>query len=153
VRRRIGVLVALLFAAPGVGEAPLDTAPAQQLFERYAELTSSFDPDIVRLYARDAKIIVKVIYVAGKFRTFTMSRRDLERSIKRAANRSKRFGTVMSSVDVIYVIEGERVRILATISSPEFEEPKKLNLLVGPGEDGQWLIYEDRREVAHTSTK
>ncbi|HVT58319.1 MAG TPA: hypothetical protein VHR45_07955 [Thermoanaerobaculia bacterium] len=141
-------------AAAG-GASPAATAEAtgaarksaEALFDKYVELEHAFDPAIADLYADDAHIVSRKVYPdrPAEVRTYPASR--YKQQLRRVMPIAKRNHDVSFYTAMTYTREGNRVRIKAT----RYAELKKfvspLELLVGPGPGGTWLIYEELSEA------
>lgn len=143
---RILLAAALSLAMAAPAEAKGEMKRAEALFERYVALWGAFDPAVADLYA-DGALIRNTRWDpdGGSFQMDTPA--DEHRRIVRGNMdyvRSRNDRHVFSNVT--YTAEGARVRIRATRTAQlsGFSFPHEL--LVGPGPDGRWLIYEEITE-------
>lgn len=144
-RRGLFFIVGLLFRASSAmsQETP---AQAKELFERYVALDQAFDPKIASLYADEAKIQIMRNLPDGEKRTITIPVPDYRKQIQVAMPLAKITGEIATYENVKYAQEGERVRITCTRISGGRSGSSPLSLLVGPGTDGHWLIFEELAE-------
>ncbi len=130
---------------PATGEA---LKHAEALFHRYVELEHAFDPALVDLYSKDARIESRVV-VAGKpprVRKWTgASYKDLlGRALKKAKETKQDLNYYTS---IVYLGEGGRVRIKALRYAEMQKAVSPVELLVGPDAGGAWRIFEERSET------
>ncbi len=138
-----GSLLLCHVAIVGAQDPP---APAKELFERYVALDNAFDPAIADLYADDAKIEITRIAADGEKRVAKIPARDYKEQIRVSMPIAKITGDKSVYEKVKYQTEGERVRITCERSSGSSEKASALSLLVGPGPEGRWLIFEELAE-------
>ena len=141
------VPILTLFLLASVTYADDSTSKAKELFDRYISLEKAFDPALADVYADDAKIQTVRISPAGEKRATTVSAKDYKRLIKEKMPVVKARGRTDNYSDIQYIVEGERVRInCMRLSSPGVNFTP-FSLLVGPGKDGPWLIFEETSQL------
>jgi hypothetical protein len=138
---------AALFAQSGPSAPSADArAGAEQLFERYVALGRAFDPAVADLYADNAVITNKRTYPTGQVREMTIPAVKYKELIRRAMPLARQRGDRNVYSDCQYTPEGTRVRIACTRYSQLKKYSSPISLLVGPGQAGDWLIFEERSE-------
>lgn len=140
-----GVMLGTVLAGLAWAQAPNIDA-AKQLFEQYVALGHAFDPGVAELYADDALIRNKRTYPTGEVREMTMPAPNYKTIIRKAMPLAKARGDRSTYSDVSYTPERDRVRIRASRYSELKNYTSPITLLVGPGESGRWLIYEELSE-------
>jgi hypothetical protein len=148
--------------APSAGAPPAPATPpgpqeeatgearkqAEALFNRYVDLEHAFDPALVDLYSKDARIQSSVI-VAGsppRVRKWTGAtyKEMLGRALKKARETKQDLNYYSS---VVYLRAGSRVRIKAMRYAALQKAVSPVELLVGPDAGGAWRIFEERSET------
>ena len=119
---------------------------ARGLFERYVALGSAFDESVADLYADSAFIKNTRRYPDGQSRSMTMPALSYKSLIRQVMPQAKAAGDISTYSDVKYTPEGDRVRIEATRYSELKKYSSPFSLLVGPGEKGDWQIFEEVAE-------
>lgn len=119
---------------------------ARKLFERYISLAEAFDPAAADLYEDAALIKNKRTYPNGKIEERTIPAPQYKDLIRQIMPVAKARGDLNKYTKVKYSIEGDRVRINATRYSVLKKYSSPFSLLVGPGPEGHWLIYEEISE-------
>jgi hypothetical protein len=141
-------------AAPATPAGPQQEATgearrqAEALFNRYVDLEHAFDPALVDLYSKDARIQSSVI-VAGsppRVRKWTGAtyKELLGRALKKARETKQDLNYYSS---VVYLSAGSRVRIKAMRYAALQKAVSPVELLVGPDTGGAWRIFEERSET------
>ena len=143
----LGLPFALVLSATtqASGEAQA-LAAAKQLFERFVALADAFDERYVDLYADTAVIRNRRVYPTGQTRTMTVSGSDYKAMIRKVMLFAKLRGDRSTYSDVSYVVEGRRVRIVATRFSELKRYSSAYELVVAPSASGEWLIVEEHSE-------
>ena len=118
-------------------------AHARQLFDRYVALGAAYDEAVADLYADSAFIKNTRRYPDGQSRSITMPALTYKSLIRQVMPQAKEAGDLSTYSDVKFIPEGERVRIEATRYSELKKYSSPFTLVVGPGEDGTWLIFEE----------
>lgn len=116
---------------------------ARALFEAYVALERAFDPAIADLYADDAYIENTRTYPSGEERTLVFPPAQYKALIRQAMPLAKTRGDTSTYSDAVFSVEGERVRIDALRYSnlKQYEAP--IQLEVGRGPDGEWLVFKE----------
>jgi hypothetical protein len=123
------------------GDDPL--ARAQELFETYVELERSFEPTIADLYADDAYIENTRTYPSGEERKLVFPAAQYKTLLRKAMPLAKVRGDTGSYSEVTFKAEDGRVRIEALRYSDLKAYESPIELVVGPGPDGEWLIFAE----------
>ena len=147
--------LALLLAAAllaGCSSAPATPEEhARALFDRYVELEKKYDPAILDLYADGGRIEKYIITRSGQrvsMGSVPLStwKRDAAAGIAGAEERGAR----NTYSDVTFEPDGDFVRI----RMKRLQEPPGVTLaqelLVGPGPDGRWLIWNEVAQAPST---
>ena len=116
---------------------------AQRLFDRYVALGAAYDAAVADLYADSAFIKNTRRYPDGQSRSMTMPALTYKTLIRQVMPQAKAAGDVSSYSDVKFTPEGERVRIEATRYSELKKYSSPFVLVVGPGDNGTWQIFEE----------
>jgi len=116
---------------------------ARQLFDRYVALGAAYDEAVADLYADSAFIKNTRRYPDGQSRSMTMPALTYKSLIRQVMPQAKEAGDLSTYSDVKFIPEGARVRIEATRYSELKKYSSPFALLVGPSEDGTWLIFEE----------
>jgi hypothetical protein len=140
------LLFALVFGESARADDPM--SQAKSVFDRYAALGAAFDAGVADLYADSAHIQNTRRYSDGQSRSMSMPALTYKALIRQVMPQAKAAGDYSSYSQVTYVQEGERVRINATRYSELRKYSSPFSLLVGPGPDGNWLIFEELSESA-----
>ncbi len=119
---------------------------AQRLFERYVALEHAFDPAIADLYSDNALIQTTREYWFGQKRIMVIPVEKYKWMMRRMTPLAKARGDKSRYSDVTYTLEGENVRIKCIRYSEMKKYFSPFELLVGPAEDGRWLIFEEISE-------
>lgn len=119
---------------------------ARGLFERYVALGSAFDESVADLYADSAFIKNTRRYPDGQSRSMTMPALSYKSLIRQVMPQAKAAGDLSTYSDIKYTPEGDRVRIEATRYSELKKYSSPFSLLVGPGDGGNWQIFEEVAE-------
>jgi len=152
IKRLLLLLATALVAAPRIlaGEAPghdeEKIAQAKILFEDYVRLERAFDPAVADLYADSALIQNRRAYPTGEVRSLTMPAPLYKEVLREVMPLAKARGDTSTYSQVTYAVDADQVRIAATRYSELKKYSSPLSLLVGPAENGKWLIYEERSE-------
>ena len=140
---RIVALLLISASATFAAEPPSD---AKALFERFVSLGRAFDPAVADLYAGDAKIQNMRTYPTGEKRTLAMSGVEYKNLIRKVMPLAKERGDISRYSEVKYAEEDGRIRITSVRYSELKDYSSAFSLLVGAGEDGKWLIFEETSE-------
>ena len=146
---RIAMLVVLgftaLVAAQGAPSAD-GRAKAEQLLNRYIALEAAFDPAVADLYADDAVIRNRRTYPTGEVREATVPAAQYKALIRQAIPLAKAQIDISRYSGCVYTAAAPRVRIACARFSTLKNYTSPITLLVGPGPDGGWLIFEESSE-------
>ena len=146
---RIAMLVVFgftaLVAAQGAPAADA-RAKAERLLERYIALEAAFDPAVADLYADDAVIRNRRTYPTGEVREATVPVAQYKALIRQAIPLAKAQNDISRYSGCVYTAAGPRVRIACARFSTLKNYTSPITLLVGPGPDGAWLIFEESSE-------
>ncbi len=133
-----------LINATAVAHAQDDAVEhARQLFDRYVALGAAYDEAVADLYADSAFIKNTRRYPDGQSRSMTMPALTYKSLIRQVMPQAKEAGDLSTYSDVKFIPDGERVRIEATRYSELKKYSSPFALVVGPSEDGTWLIFEE----------
>ena len=139
-------VIVLLLVWSSVAVAADPPPQAKELFDRFVALGHAFDPAVADLYADDAKIQNTRTYPTGEKRALTMSGTEYKNLIRKVIPLAKERGDISRYSDVEYAEEGGRTRITCTRYSVLKDYSSPFSLVVGPGDDGRWLIFEESSE-------
>jgi hypothetical protein len=145
----VALMIALAAVSPRAAQGGLSgeaRAKAEQALERYIALERAFDPAIADLYADDAVIRTRRTYPTGEVRDLTISAADYKALIRRTVPLAKAAGDISRYSGCTYAPEGGRVRIACARYSQLKDYTSPISLLVGPGPDGAWLVFEELSE-------
>jgi hypothetical protein len=137
------IALVLLLLAPAAWAQP---DAAKKLFEQYVALGQAFDESVADLYAEAALIRNKRTYPNGEVRELTMPAPKYKALIRQVMPLAKSRGDRSTYSAATYAVEGDRVRIHASRFSEMRNYTSPVSLLVGPGPDGRWLIFEELTE-------
>ena len=123
-------------------------AKAEQLWSRYVALEAAFDPAVAELYADDAVIRNKRTYPTGQVREMTLPAAQYKALIRTAMPLAKARNDINRYSDCRFTERGttDRVRIVCSRYSVLKNYTSPVALLVGPGPQGTWLIFEELSE-------
>jgi hypothetical protein len=121
-------------------------AKAEQLWNRYVALEAAFDPAVADLYADDAVIRNRRTYPTGEVREATVPAAQYKALIRQAIPLAKAKNDLSRYSGCAYTAEGPRVRVACARFSTLKNYTSPISLLVGPGPDGAWLIFEESSE-------
>jgi hypothetical protein len=121
-------------------------AKAEQLWNRYVALEAAFDPAVADLYADDAVIRNRRTYPTGEVREATVPAAQYKVLIRQAIPLAKAQNDISRYSGCTYAAAGPRVRIACARFSTLKNYTSSISLLVGPGPDGTWLIFEESSE-------
>ncbi len=143
-RGRFLPALVLLLAVACAGGEPGDPRieAARALFERFVELGNSYDTSIADLYADDARVVLTSQNPDEK-REVTIPGREFKELVRDMLPAAAEAGEQNIYVDVTYWIQDGLVRIEATRRTTPSNFQARHQLLVGPDEDGRWLIREE----------
>jgi hypothetical protein len=139
-------MILLMAAASAPAGAEDDVAQARRLFDRYVALGAAFDEKVADLYADSAHIQNTRRNPDGQSRNTSMPALTYKALIRQVMPKAKKAGDLSTYSDVTYTLEDGRVRISATRFSQLKKYASPFSLLVGPGSDGSWLIFEELSE-------
>jgi hypothetical protein len=145
---RIAMLVVVGFTALAAQGAPTADAraKAERLLERYIALEAAFDPAVADLYSDDAVIRNRRTYPTGEVREATVPAAQYKALIRQAIPLAKAQNDISRYSGCVYTAAGPRVRIACARFSTLKNYTSPITLLVGPGPDGAWLIFEESSE-------
>ena len=121
-------------------------AKAEQIWNRYVALEAAFDPAVADLYADDAVIRARRVYPTGEVREATIPAAQYKTLIRQAIPLAKAKNDISRYSGCTYTAAGPRVRIACARFSTLKNYTSPLSLVVGPGPDGRWLIFEESSE-------
>ncbi|MDP2653039.1 MAG: hypothetical protein Q8Q08_03300 [Candidatus Omnitrophota bacterium] len=144
----VWAFVLMSAAVLSVAAAPVDemTAKARVFWDRYVAMERSFDPAIADMYADDAVIKNYRRYPNGQVREMILGAPEYKDMIRGTMGLAKLRGDASRYSNFSYKAEGERVRIVCSRFSELKKYDSSYELLVGPGPDGTWLIFEEISE-------
>ena len=115
------------------GEAPADTA--RRLFDACRDLLRRQDAQLSDCYDIDASISV-----AG---AQSLRGSEYKLALREAIARDQEEGIFIDWREPLFEPEGERVRVRAARRSTREPAESELELVVGPGPDGGWRIFQE----------
>jgi hypothetical protein len=136
----------LVAAVSYLAYAEDEVAQANRLFDQYVALSAAFDEKVADLYSDTAHIQNTRRYPDGQSRSMSMPALSYKSLIRQVMPKAKAAGDLSTYSDVRYTPEDGRVRISATRYSELKKYASPFSLLVGPGPDGNWLIFEEISE-------
>jgi hypothetical protein len=147
---RRAILIALLLL-PSLGAQALDEREryeaAKQLFDELIYLEQRYDMGLINLYADNARIIVIELRGDKRYKT-EMTGQQLKGFYASYLPTAAHVGEWFIYSNVIISPEGDTaMRILATRTGQKSGEPFPYQILVQPGSDGRWRIYEEQTIV------
>jgi len=143
----VGLLLLVMATLPARGAGgDAGLASAKGLFMRYQALERSFDPALADLYADDAVIRVKRVYVNGVVRYLNVPAELYKPALRQSAATAREQGDFNEYSGVRYRRDGERVRIDAERYSVWQHYRSPWSLWVAPDAKGRWLIREEHLE-------
>jgi hypothetical protein len=148
IRRAFLVLALLLpaFSAHALDERERYEA-AKKLFDELIYLEQRYDMGMIDLYADDARIIVIELRGDKRYKT-EMTGKQLKSFYASYLPTAAHVGEWFIYSNVIISPEGNTaMRILATRTGQKTGEPFPYQILVQPGPDGRWRIYEEQTIV------
>jgi hypothetical protein len=119
---------------------------ATEVFEHYVTLERAFDPAMADLYSSDAVIKNRRTYPTGQVREITFGPAQYKDLIRQAMPVAKLRGDINLYSACKYTAEAGRVRIGCTRYSKLKKYSSPISLLVGPGTNGEWLVFEELSE-------
>ncbi len=119
---------------------------AKQFFNRCVALEWNFDPAELDLYAQDALIQNTRRYPDGRTRMFRFSSEEWKALALDALPLAQARGDRNKYSQVVYTVEGNRVRITAQRYSLLKKYTSPRSFLVGADGTGEWKIFEDISE-------
>jgi len=123
---------------PRPGEAPLETA--RRLFETCRDLTEQLSIRLLDCYALDARIIRP----SSDETSVELSGAAYKQELVDALKRAKYDGLFITYRDPSFEPQGDAVRVDAKRATSQSAGRSPVRFLMGPGEDGQWRILEER---------
>ncbi len=120
---------------------------AEALFNRYVTLEHDFDPAIADLYADTARIESRRIMPSGPPEIRTIPAPRYKDQLRKVMPLAKRRRDLSFYTEVSYSAEGSFVRIRAKRYAEFKKFTSPMELLVGPGTNGQWQIFEELSEA------
>ena len=147
----IGLIVWLLFLALGLGSIPAHAIEAkieaaQEFFGQYQAYQRNFDSQILDMYAEDALIQNTRRYPTGNVRVLEIPVWLYKWLIRAVLPFAKLRKDLNSYSEITYTPEDGLVRIKASRFSHLKKYSSPIELLIGPDQNGQWLIYEEISE-------
>lgn len=119
---------------------------ARALFDRYVALERAFDPAMADLYSDTAVIRNRRTYPTGQVREMTIPAPQYKELIKQAMPLAKAANDTNRYSDCAYTAEGEQVRIKCTRFGERKQYSSPMELLVGRGPSGAWLVMQELGE-------
>lgn len=144
--RQLLVAVALFtIATSGIAFAG-SIDKAQNIFAQYGTREAAFDSAVADLYSDTALIKNKRTYPTGQVREATFPAVQYKFLIRNAMPLAKAKGDYSTYSNVTFSEEGRNVRVKAMRYSVLKKYSSPISLLIGPNEQGQWLILEELGE-------
>ncbi len=116
---------------------------AQNIFAQYGTREAAFDSAVADLYSDTALIKNKRTYPTGQVREATFPAVQYKFLIRNAMPLAKAKGDYSTYSNVTFSEEGRNVRVKAMRHSVLKKYSSPISLLIGPNEQGQWLILEE----------
>jgi len=143
--RRALLIVALLL--PSLAANALDERQryeaAKQLFDSLIYLEQRYDTGLIDLYADEARIVIVELRGDKRYKT-EMTGKQLKTLYETYLLTAAHAGEWFVYSNVIISPEGDTaMRVLATRTGQKSGEPFPYQILVQPGPDGRWRIYEE----------
>lgn len=133
-----------LIAGPGLATDSSPTDRAKGVFESLASLSKAFDPSAADLYSDEAKVVSVRKYPSGlPDKKLELTGVQYKELLRKSMPMAKARGDVSTYSDCTYKEEGENVRVACTRYSELKEYSAPHSVLIGPREDGEWLILEE----------
>ncbi|MEE9281949.1 MAG: YceK/YidQ family lipoprotein [Myxococcota bacterium] len=124
---------------PGV--APVETA--RRLFESCTTRLENLDAALANCYSIDARIVLVEAEDPGG-PAVELSGGEYKERIREVLARTRTSGDFLTYRDASYEAEGPNVRVRAQRASSASPNPWPVTFLLGPGDDGEWRILEER---------
>jgi hypothetical protein len=121
-------------------------ASARAIFEKYVALERAFNPALADLYAAEAIIKNKRTYPTGQVREITIPVAQYRELIRQGMPVAKQRGDANTYSNCRYSTTGARVRIGCSRYSELKKYSSPMSLVVGPGANGEWLVFEEISE-------
>lgn len=119
---------------------------AKALFNRYVKLEHTYDAAAADLYSDNAVIRNKRTYPTGQVRELSIPVSKYKELIRTTMPLAKGLGDRNTYSSCEYKEVGKKVRITCSRFSERKQYASPLTLLVGPGPDGDWQIFEELSE-------
>jgi len=119
---------------------------AQELFRRYVALEHDFDPKMADLYSDTAKIVVTRVFEKGSRETRTIPAPEYKAQIRKVLPLAKNLRDLSFYTEEQYLQEGSLVRIKVKRYAELLKFTSPVELLVGPGPAGDWVVLEEDSE-------
>ena len=126
---------------PAALEDPVEKARA--LFDRYVAFEQAYDPAAAELYSDRALIRIRRIAATGEEKVVSLPAPQYKEILRKTMPLAHAGNTPKRYTGTRFLREGDGVRILTTRHAAGKEQGSPVSLLVGPGEDGTWLILEE----------
>ena len=142
------VTLALLVAHPALSSNETGTERAKAVFASLDSLSRAFDPAAADLYSDEAKIVSLRHYPWGlPDKKLELSGTQYKDLIRKSMGIARARGDVSTYSEISYTAEGANVRIRCTRYSELKKYSAPHSLLVGPVDDGRWLVLEEVSET------
>ena len=119
---------------------------AEALFRRYVELEHNFDPAMADLYSDTAQFKVTLVSPQGSKDVQILPAPQRKAQIRKVMPLAKRLRDLSFYTEEKYEQEGNFVRIKVKRYAELYKFSSPLELLVGPGPKGDWLVLEEVSE-------
>lgn len=139
----VALLLALCCSVSHASEA---IERAKRVFDAYVSGYHSFDPNVVELYADTALIFNRRTYPDGNIREITLPAPQYKVLVKNAMPLVQARGDKSQYNSPQYTEEGGAVRIIISRYSELKKYTSPMSLLIGPVQDGRWLVLEEKTE-------
>ena len=143
------IILVVSSAANVQGEGAVEpgaVGKARALFNRYVKLERAFDAAAADLYSDNAIIRNKRTYPTGQVRELSIPVSTYKDLIRKAMPVAKALGDRNTYSGCEYREISDQVRITCSRFSERKQYSSPLTLLVGPGPDGDWKIFEELSE-------
>jgi hypothetical protein len=144
------LVLAVALSTATLATATDATGPARQkaqaLFKRYVDLEHNFDPAMADLYSDTAMIKVKRVYPNGTTDTGTIPAKEYKARIRKVMPLAQKLRDLSFYTDEHYEQDGSFVRIKVTRYAELYKFSSPLEIVVGPGPKGDWVVLEEDSE-------
>lgn len=139
-------LTLLVFLHGLTSHASEGVEKAKKIFEAYVEGYHKFDPSVMDLYSDDALIQNKRTYPFGFIREIVIPAPQYKSMARATMPLAQARGDKSQYNDPFFTEESRGVRVSISRYSVRKDHTSPMSLLIGPSQDGTWLILEEKTE-------